>query len=485
MTSLQHVNLRVRGIRDSPHSRLQSLAADITQQIALGAQKPFKEVIDVSSGDPHNAGMKPVSLVRQVLAVCLYPQLLKDNNLPLDVRQRAQRLLEVCDGGSVGSYTDSSGMPHVKQSIAEFIMRRDGGVPSHAKDVFISAGSQRALTVGVKLLASGEGETPTGVLTPTPCPHTLPMLLDEAGVTPVPYQLMEDRGWALDLDELHRALKTSRGRCKPRAIYISNPGNPTGHVQDRKSIQEVIQFAAAERLLLLVDEVYQDSVYGRGREFKSYKKVLFEMDKEFSETVEMISFHSLSSACVGECGLRAGYMEVVNMDPEVMHFVDTMLCSDISAPVTGQLALDIMVNPPKPGDPSYGTYTQEILLTRASLSQNAQRAQEFLSDLPGMSCQPVMAGIYLYPRLHLPSEIIEQAKILEVEADVLYCQRLLEEEGVFVGAGCQYGETTGKHHLRLCILVPPNTLEEVLARLGSFHLRLMDALSHPDKAVRD
>ncbi|KAF1385312.1 hypothetical protein PFLUV_G00106430 [Perca fluviatilis] len=486
MSSLQLVNPRVRGIRGSPHSGLQSLAARITQEITQGAQKPFKGVIDVSSGDPHKAGVKPISFVRQVLAVCLHPQLLKNKTLPLDVRMRAQRLLEVCDGGSVGSYTASSGMPHVKQSIAEFITRRDAGVPSHAEDIFISAGSQRALMVVVKLLASGEGETRTGVLTPRPCPHTLPPLLDEAGVTLVPYQLMEDRGWAVDLDELHRALKTARGRCEPRAIYISNPGNPTGHVQDGKSIEEVIRFAAAERLLLLVDEVYQDSVYGQEKEFISYKRVLFEMDKEYSETVQLVSFHSISSACMGECGLRAGYMEQVNMDPEVTHFVDTMLCTDISTPVTGQLALDLMVNPPKPGDPSYDTYTQESLLTLATLSQNAQRVQEFLNDLPGMSCQPAMGGIYLYPCLHLPSEIIEKAKKLEVEADVLYCQMLLEEEGVFLGAGCQYDGTTGNHHLRLSILVPPDTLEEVLDHLGSFHLRFVrDKLPRPDGGVKD
>lgn len=85
----------------------------------------------------------------------------------------------------------------------------------------------------MKLLAGREGGTQTGVLTPTPCPHTLPMLLDEGGLTLVPYQLMEDRGWAVDLEELHRALKTARGRCQPRAIYISNPGNPTGKQQLR------------------------------------------------------------------------------------------------------------------------------------------------------------------------------------------------------------------------------------------------------------
>ena len=44
-------------------------------------------------------------------------------------------------------------------------------------------------------------------------------------------------------------------------------------------------------------------------------------------------------------------METINMDLEVMHFVDTMQCTDIRAPVSGQLALDLMLNPPKPGDP--------------------------------------------------------------------------------------------------------------------------------------
>lgn len=131
----------------------------------------------------------------------------------------------------------------------------------------------------VKLLSGGEGLTKTGILAPQPCPHTLPPLLDEAGVLAVPYRLMEDRGWALDLNQLRQALESYRGRCNPRAIYISNPGNPTGpqhthwvmnysllqsllmllissgHVQDRKSIQEVVQLAAAEKLLLLVDEV--------------------------------------------------------------------------------------------------------------------------------------------------------------------------------------------------------------------------------------
>ncbi|XP_015243799.1 PREDICTED: alanine aminotransferase 1-like [Cyprinodon variegatus] len=471
MTSLQDVNPRVRGIRISSHSALKSLVENFT--IGQGVQKSFKEVIDVSCGDPQRAGMRPISFVRQVIAVCLCPELLTEEIFPLDVRIRAQKLLEACDGQSVGSYTASSGLPHVRQTIAEFIMKRDG-VPAYAENIFISSGAQRALMVFIKLLSGGEGQHQTGVLVPQPCPHTLLPVLDEAGVMAVPYRLIEEKNWAVDKSELHQALTTYRGRCELRAIYISNPGIPTGHLQDRKSIEEVIEFAAAERLMLLVDEVYQDSIYAPNREFISYKKVLFEMEKHLRDSVELVSFHSLSCAFVAECGLRAGYMEVVNIDSRVMHYVDTLLCTDINAPVTGQLALDLMLNPPKLGDPSYNTFAQETLLTQATLARNAQRALKLLNDLPGISCQPAKGGIYLYPHLDLPPEFRRQAKMLGLEPVVFYCQMLLQEEGLITGPG-QHDERTGSHHLRLCVLVPPDALDEVLYRLSTFHLRFVDS----------
>ncbi|CDQ84829.1 unnamed protein product [Oncorhynchus mykiss] len=477
MYSRREVNPMLRGIKVSPQWALQRRSEQITALLQQGEQKPFKEVIDISSGDSHRTGIKPISFVRQVLSVCLYPELLHDDTLPVDVRQRAQRLLGECDGGSVGSYTDSCGLPPVQRSVAEFITGRDGGVPSYPHNIFISAGSQTALKVMLKLLVRGKGVSQTGVLTPQPYPHTLPMLLEEVGAVLVPYQLSEEQGWALEPGELHRALTASREHCRPRALYISNPGIPTGHVQSRKSIEWVIQFAAEERLFLLVNEVYQDCVYGEGMEFMSYKRVLFEMGQQYSEMVELASFHSISNGIMGECGLRAGYMELVNVDPAVMVFAKTLLCTDISAPVTGQIALEIMVNPPRPGDPSHSKYTQEILTNRITLAQNAQRAWEFLIGLPGVSCQPVTGGLFIYPRLNLPPEAVEQARSDGLEADVLYSQSLLDEEGVCVGAGCEHGQREDKYHIRLCVLTPSATLEKVLACLGSFHLHFLDQFS--------
>uniref|UniRef100_A0A3B4XZB3 alanine transaminase n=1 Tax=Seriola lalandi dorsalis TaxID=1841481 RepID=A0A3B4XZB3_SERLL len=406
------VQKRTLGV-DSPCRREgRTIQPNLRGFSSQGANKPFKKVIDVSSDDPHRTGMAPISFVRQVLAVCLYPELLEENTLPLDVRQRAKRLLGVCSGGSVGSYsTATSGLPLVKKSIADFIMKRDNGVSSHPENIIISDGSQKTLSLVLHLMASGTGVTQTGVLTPVPCPHTLPMLTDMSGVKLVPYQLKEEAGWTVELEELQQALATARGDCEPRAIYISNPGNPTGHVQDRKTMERVIRFAAAEGLVLLAEEVNQDSVYGQGKYFISYKKVLFEMGKKYAEKVELISLHSISSGPMGECGLRGGYMEVLNIDPAVCKYLRNIQLTSSPA-VISQLALEVMVNPPTPGDLSYKTYARVTFIAERNC------------------CSP------------------HEFQMLGLQADVFYCQKLLEEEGVCLGAGCENGQDDQNHHIR-------------------------------------
>lgn len=49
-------------------------------------------------------------------------------------------------------------------------------------------------------------------------------------------------------------------------------------------------------------------------------------------------------------------MELVNLDPAVLKYIKTLFSTDSCAPVLGQLALDLMMNPPQPGDPSYPLY---------------------------------------------------------------------------------------------------------------------------------
>lgn len=75
--------------------------------------------------------------------------------------------------------------------------------------------------------------------------------------------------------------------------------------------------------------------------------------------MELASFMSCSKGYMGECGLRGGYAEVINMDPKVkamyLKAISAMLCPT----VLGQATLDTVVNPPQKGEPSYEQFMKE------------------------------------------------------------------------------------------------------------------------------
>lgn len=135
------------------------------------------------------------------------------------------------------------------------------------------------------------------------------------------------------------------------------------------------------------------------------------------------------------CGLRAGYVELVNIDPEVMECIFKLFSKDSCAPVLGQIALDIMAKPPQPGDPSYPLYhtvrrllappvfyknpspaallclLQEVQNIRKTMVRNVKLVSEVVNSLPGVSCQPVEGGASAFPRVHLPPKAIQKAEV--------------------------------------------------------------------------
>uniref|UniRef100_A0A3B5PZ23 alanine transaminase n=1 Tax=Xiphophorus maculatus TaxID=8083 RepID=A0A3B5PZ23_XIPMA len=412
-----------------------------------GVRKSYREVIDVSWGDPHRAGVKPLSFVRQVLAACLYPQLMDGDKLMVDVKQRAQRLLKTCAGGSVGSYSDAAGIPQIIQSVSEYILRRDGGIPCHPENIYITPGSQWALTNILKVLVNSEASPRTGVLIPVPCHSTTIVSLTALGAVAVPYYLSEERGWALEVETLQQALDSAKGVCNPVALYIINPGNP-------------VMFKAGNRRSFFFYE------------FVSYKRALAEIGAPLSDTVELASFHTASKGLMGECGLRTGYVELVNLDPAVMKYINNLFSTN-SCPVLGQVALDVMVNPPQPGDPSYPLYLKETQHIRASLAENVRRVEEVINSFPSFSCQSLEGGAFAFPRVFLPPKAIEKAKEAGLQPDTFYCMRLLEEAGVLFSPGTEYGQMEGTYHISFCIMTPTDTMEEILKRLSTFHKQFM------------
>ncbi|XP_028328916.1 alanine aminotransferase 1-like isoform X2 [Gouania willdenowi] len=452
MSAPLEINPYVKNIQQLQSQKLARRSEQIQEDIRRGSITSFKEVIDVSSGNPHSGGLRPLTFVRQVLAACFYPELLDSDGLKADVKQRAEKLLKTCVGGSVGCYTNTAGIPEVIHGITEFISRRDGGVPCDPQNIFISSGSQWCLSNILKVLVNTKSSLPCAVLSPVPCYPTTLMSLRAQGGLHVPYRLTEEGGWVLKGAELQRALQSAQGVSNPVALYVVNPGNPAGLVQSRASIQEVIRFVYENRLFLLADEVYQDCVYGENSCFVSYKQVLMEMGPPYSHSVELASFHSASKGVIGECGLRGGYVELVNVDQAVMDYIYKMFSLDSCASVSGQMVLDLMTNPPQPGEPSYPLYCQEKEEIRRTLVHNALKATEAMNLLLGFSCQPVEGGAFMFPRVDLPQRAIQRAQEAELPADMFYCMRLLEEAGLMVIPGCDYQQEEGTYHIRALVI---------------------------------
>ncbi|XP_033841915.1 alanine aminotransferase 2-like [Periophthalmus magnuspinnatus] len=475
--TLETMNPNVKKVEYAVRGPIVQRAVQLEKELREGAKKPFTEVIRANIGDAHAMGQKPITFLRQVLALCAYPDLLEDNKFPEDAKQRARRILAACGGQSIGAYSASPGIECIRQDVSRYIEKRDGGIPSNPDNIYLSTGASDAIVTILKLLICGEGRGRTGVMISIPQYPLYSAALADLGAVQINYYLDEDKCWSLDVNELKRAINEARQHCNPRVLCIINPGNPTGQVQSRECIEQVIRFAKEENLFLMADEVYQDNVYADGCKFHSFKKVLFEMGPEYSSTVELASFHSTSKCYMGECGFRGGYMEVINMDPDVKTQLTKLVSVRLCPPVPGQALLDLVVNPPQPDEPSYNTFIKERTAVLAALAEKARMTEEMFNTIPGFTCNPVQGAMYTFPRISLPAKAIDKAKEEGKVPDMYYCMRLLEEEGICLVPGSGFGQRDGTYHFRMTILPPAEKLKIVLDKIKNFHIRFTEEFS--------
>ena len=126
--------------------------------------------------------------------------------------------------------------------------------------------------------------------------------------------------------------------------------------------------------------MYQQNVYAEGSAFHSFKKVMMEMGAPYNG-LEVASFMTCSKGYMGECGIRGGYAEVVNMDPEVMAMLQKSISAKLCPTVIGQACMDVVVNPPKPGDPSHDSWSGEVAATLASYADRAKLVADTLNSI--------------------------------------------------------------------------------------------------------
>jgi aspartate/methionine/tyrosine aminotransferase len=280
----------------------------------------------------------------------------------------------------------------------------------------------------------------------------------------VSYYPDEDNDWALTQEILVEAYqKATADGVHVKCIVVINPGNPTGAILDKPSINGVVNFAEQHGLAIVADEVYQDNLYGGT--FISMASAVGGRD------IPLFSLHSISKGFAGECGHRGGYMELRNM-PQVegtdlnltevlLKQASVSLCSN----TVGQAIIYMLVNPPEKGSVLYDTYQDEKNAVLGELETKAALIKESFKQMEGMECFGRTGAMYLFPRLN---------KLPPKSNDFDYCMALLEETGICTVNGAGFGQLPGTKHMRIAFLPSRETVAGFLPEWIRFHNRYVN-----------
>lgn len=441
------------------------------------------KTIPCNIGNPQALGQSPISYYRQVLSLLEHPASIERERalrqlavgdgriatIPEEILDVAAKMLDGLGQGQTGAYTESKGPKFVRDAVAAFIDRRDGGadgpaVKSDPDKIFLTNGASDGAKHVIEMLLAKPTD---GIMIPIPQYPLYSATIRKCGGVQVDYFPDEERDWALDRAALEDAYsRASSAGVTVKAIVAINPGNPTGAILDAKSVGEVIDFAEEHGLAIIADEVYQENLYGA--EFHSFAKVLG------ARQVPLFSLHSVSKGFYGECGHRGGYLEVRN-PPEVMidseknlDFMGVLLKQasvSLCSNTVGQALTYLMVSPPKGGTATAATFLAERDAVLAELFEKASLIREAFKAMKGVRCFGRTGAMYLFPRL----EVLPAGK-----TDFDYCMALLEETGLCTVNGSGFGQAPGTHHLRIAFLPPRAMLEDVLPRWIEFHNRYVE-----------
>jgi arginine:pyruvate transaminase len=202
----------------------QGVAAWDIHHAAWQAQRNGEDVIILSVGDP-------------------------DFATPEFITDAAIRALKAGDT----HYTDIPGHPDLRRAIAERYSKRLGRT-LQAGNVITLPGAQNALFVSSMCLLQAGDE----VISLDPMYVTYEATLKASGATLVRVTCEADAGFRPDMARLKAAITP-----RTRAIFLSNPNNPTGVVLSVEELQGIAELAIAHDLWVVVDEVYESLCYQR------------------------------------------------------------------------------------------------------------------------------------------------------------------------------------------------------------------------------
>jgi len=151
-------------------------------------------------------------------------------------------------------YTPAAGLPELREAIAAKTARDSGWEVSASQVIVTNGGKQGVYQAFATLLDPGDE-----VLLPTPYWTTYPEAIALAGGVPVEVFAGADQGYLVSVEQLEAARTPHT-----KVLLFVSPSNPTGAVYPDDEVRAIGEWALANGLWVISDEIYQNVVYARG-----------------------------------------------------------------------------------------------------------------------------------------------------------------------------------------------------------------------------
>ena len=323
-------------------------------------------------------------------------------------------------------YTPAEGVKPLREAVAAELESR-AGRPLDPGQVLVVPGGKVTMWFAILML----GEPGAEILYPNPGFPIYESAIAYSGATPVPYPLLEDKGFAFSADDV-----MARITPRTRLVILNSPANPTGGVTPKAEIDRLAEaLLTRPRVAVLSDEIYSRMLY----EGETHASLLGY--EGLRDRVILLDGWSKTYAMTG-WRLGYGYWPKALVEGAMRLAINTHSCVNASAQWAGLAAL---------------TGPQDAVTEMVSaFDRRRQAVTAHLNRLPGINCVTPRGAFYAFPNITgtgLSAQALEAG--------------LLEEAGVATIRGTSFG-AFGEGYLRISYANSLENIEAAMDRMAGY-----------------
>jgi aminotransferase len=326
-----------------------------------------------------------------------------------------------------GGYSPSDGLDELRKEIV-MKLGKDNRIESDVSEILVTVGAIEGLAAAVMAVIDPGDE----VILPSPTYSTHIRQVQIASGIPVLIPLIEDEGFALDIEAIKRAINP-----KTKAIMFCSPNNPTGTVFSEHALRQVADLALERNLVVITDEAYEYFVYDDNTHFS-----IASIPEMKGHTISCFTF----TKTYAMTGWRVGYLHAHS--EWIPQIKKAHIPFSICAPVVSQYAAIAAL---KGSRECVNNFKAHYLSARNLMCERLDGLRDFFRyQTPG--------GSYLM----FPEILVEAGKDSSA-----FCKGLLRNAKVSTTPGIAFGPT-GESHMRLSFCVPEDEINRAFDRIERF-----------------